>query len=164
MQAIIHNWVCGVAFAGGLCAVCMYLCPAGRVKYVLQMASACVMVLAMFAPLVRMDPDAYASLLAAYREQSVAVLDVSDISAERLNRTVIEQECAEYILDKAQTFGISIDAVTVRVKWEDAGYWVPYEATYTVPDSTVITREFMQAVSEELGIPEERQNASETNE
>lgn len=163
MQTVIHNWVCGIAFAGGLCAVCMYLCPAGSVKYVLQMASACVMVLAMFAPLIRMQPDAYASFLSGYRE-SVSALDVSDISAERLNRIVIEREYAEYILDKAQTSGISIEAVTVRVKWEDAGYWVPYEAIYTIPEGTVITQEFIQMIFEELGIPEERQNASETNE
>lgn len=163
MDAILHSWVCGVAFAGALCAVCMYLCPAGRVKYVLQMASACVMVLAMFAPLLRLDPDAYAGLLTSYREESVAVMGFSDHSAERLNRMVIEQECAEYIWDKAQTYDVPLVGVTVRAKWDDNGYWVPYEVTYETKEDAVPTA-LTKKIAEELGIPEERQKISETNE
>lgn len=162
METILHNWVCSVAVAGGLCAVCMYLCPAGRVKYVLQMASACVMVLALFSPFFRLRSDDYASILAAYREQSTAVMSVTDDSAERLNRMVIEREYAEYIWDKAQTYGLTMAEVEVRAVWDNGGYWVPHEAVYTTAD--LVPEEFLQEVTKELGIPEERQKVRETNE
>jgi len=162
MEAILKQWVCSVAFAGGLCAVCMYLCPAGRVKYVLQMASACVMVLAMFSPFLKLRPDDYASILAGYREQSLEVMSVSDGSAERLNRLVIEREYAEYILDKAQTYDLALSSVDVRAAWDSGGYWVPHEAVYTTSDP--VPEEFLREVTKELGIPEERQSVRETNE
>lgn len=162
MQTILHNWVCSVAFAGGLCAVCMYLCPAGRVKYVLQMASACVMVLALFSPFIKLRPDDYASVLAAFREQSTSVMAVSTDPAERLNRLVIERECAEYILDKAQTYDLPLSSVTVRATWDNGGYWVPHEAVYITNET--VSEEFLQEITKELGIPEERQSVRETNE
>lgn len=162
METILHNWVCAVAAAGGLCAVCMYLCPAGRVKYVLQMASACVMVLALFSPFIKLRADDYASVLAAFREQSTAVMSASDDSAERLNRMVIEREYAEYIWDKAQTYGLTLTDVAVRAVWDNDGYWVPHEAEYTTAD--ILPEAFLQEVTKELGIPEERQKVRETNE
>ena len=162
MQTILHDWVYSVAFAGGLCAVCMYLCPAGRVKYVLQMASACVMVLAMFSPFLKLRPDDYASILAAYREESIAVMSDSVSGAERLNRLVIEQEYAEYILDKAQTHGLTLASVSVRATWDSGGYWVPHEAVYVTGEA--IPEAFVQESTEELGIPKERQSVRETNE
>lgn len=162
MQTILHNWVCSVAFAGALCAVCMFLCPAGRVKFVLQMAAACVMVLALFSPFVRLRPEDYASALTAFREESAAAEPVSGEAGERLNRLVIERECAEYIWDKAQSSGVALTAVSVRCEWDSGGYWVPSEATYTT-DVPVPTA-FLETVTEELGIPKERQSIRETNE
>lgn len=162
MQAILHDWVYSVAFAGALCAVCMYLCPAGRVKYVLQMASACVMVLAMFSPFLKLRPDEYASILAAYREESIAVMSDSAGGTERLNRLVIEQEYAEYILDKAQTYGLTLESVSVRTTWDNGGYWVPHEAVYVTEEP--LPEAFLEKITEELGIPKERQSVRETNE
>ena len=49
MSGLFHDWVWSVACAGAVCALCTWLCPEGRVKHVLQMACACVMVLAMYA-------------------------------------------------------------------------------------------------------------------
>lgn len=163
MQDFLHNWVYGVACAGCLCAVCMYLCPEGRVKNVLQMASACVMVLTLFAPLLKMDMAGYAEMLTEYREQAQEVSNISGETAERLNRMVIEQEYREYILDKADSQGIALTDASVGVTWNEGGYWVPCEAEY-VCGSGAVTQAFLEEVEKELGIPKERQNVCETNE
>lgn len=162
METILQNWVYSVAFAGGLCALCMYLCPAGRVKYVLQMASACVMVLAMFSPFWKLRPEDYASVVASYREESLAVMARPGNPSERLNRLVIERECAEYIWDKAQTGGLTLTDVSVRCVWDSGGYWVPNEAVYTAGEP--VPASFVSEITEELGIPEERQSVREANE
>lgn len=162
METILRGWVYSVAFAGGLCALCMYLCPAGRVKYVLQMASACVMVLATFSPFWKLRPGDYASAVAAFREESLAVMAEPGNASERLNRLVIERECAEYIWDKAQTFGLTLTDVSVRCIWDSGGYWVPNEVTYAAGGP--VPEAFVREITEELGIPKERQSIRETNE
>jgi len=163
MGELLHHWVSSVACAGGICAVCMYLCPSGRVKNVLQMACACVMVLALYAPLAKLDMGGYAEMLASYREQTVALTDQSVSTAERLNRMVIEQEYGEYILDKAQTCGVPLTQASVRVVWNEDGYWVPDEVVYVCAEGTV-SESFQNTIETELGIPKERQSVHETNE
>ena len=76
---------------------------------------------------------------------------------------VIEQECAEFLCDKAQTYDVRLEDVAVRATWDDAGYWIPYEAVYTTSERTIPSA-FTAKVAEELGIPEERQKICETNE
>lgn len=163
MQEFLHNWVYGVACAGGFCALCFYLCPAGRVKQVLQMACACVMLLAMFAPLRKLNPAAYGKHLARYRTEAAALETESDALAERLNRLVIEQEYREYILDKAAEIGQPLTDVTVRVQWDSEGFWVPQAVYYSAPEGNV-TPAFRELMETELGISKERQIADETNE
>ena len=159
MSGLFHDWVWSVACAGAVCALCTWLCPEGRVKHVLQMACACVMVLAMYAPLRELDMDGYAGLLAEYREDSRAVISRSDAMTERLNRLVIEQEYRAYILDKAQTMGEHLEDVSVGVRWDDGGFWVPWGAVY----SNAVSEDFRDTVRNELGIPKERQSVRETD-
>lgn len=163
MEEMLHNWVYGVACAGALCGVCMYLCPEGRVKNVLQMASACVMVLTLFAPLLKLDMGEYAGLLTEYREQVQEVTAVSGDTADRLNRLVIEQEYREYILDKADSQGVALTDVSVGVTWDADGYWAPWSVEYISADGTV-AESFVEEIEKELGIPKERQSLCETNE
>lgn len=159
MSELLRNWVWSVACAGAVCALCTMLCPAGRVKNVLQMACACVMLLAVYTPLAKLDMDSYAGVLAAYREDSLAVMSHSGAMMERFNRLVIEQQYREYILDKAKSRGESLEDVSVGVKWDDGGFWVPWEAVYSDP----VSGAFRETVASELGIPEERQSVRESD-
>ena len=79
---------------------------------------------------------------------------------ERLNRLVIEQEYRAYILDKAQTMGEHLEDVSVGVRWDDGGFWVPWGAVY----SNAVSEDFRDTVRNELGIPKERQSVRETDE
>ena len=160
MSEMLHDWVWGVACSGAICALCTWLCPEGRVKQVLQMACACVMMFAMYAPLRGWNPDGYAEMITAYREESRAVVSQSEAVAERLNRMVIEQEYREYILDKAQTCGEPLEDVSVGVKWDDGGYWIPWEAVYCQD----ISLSFQETIERDLGIPKERQSIREADE
>ena len=163
MSELLRNWVWSVACAGAVCALCTMLCPAGRVKNVLQMACACVMLLAGDGKkdqvTLKLDMDSYAGALAAYREDSLAVMSQSGAMTERLNRLVIEQQYREYILDKAKSRGESLEDVSVGVKWDDGGFWVPWEAVYSDP----VSGAFRETVASELGIPEERQSVRESD-
>ena len=163
MQTVLHDWVWGVACAGGLCALCMYLCPEGRVKRVLQMASACVMVLTLYAPVMQWDMNGYAEILAVFREQRALLTGQAEDMSERLNRVVIEEEYCEYIWDKATQCGVSLEEVSVRAVWNEGGYWVPHETTYTAREGSV-TQAFLEEIEMDLGIPKERQKICETNE
>lgn len=163
MQSVLHDWVWGVACAGGMCALCMYLCPEGRVKRVLQMASACVMVLTLYAPVLQWNMDGYAEMLAAFREQRAMLTGQAEEKNERLNRMVIEGACCEYIWDKATQCGVVLEDVTVRAVWNDGGFWVPHETTYTVGEGSV-TQTFLEEIEMDLGISKERQKIRETNE
>ena len=53
--------------------------------------------------------------------------DQGEQYSKNLNRTIIEDECRAYILDKADETGIELAEVTVTAEWSTDGYWYPHE-------------------------------------
>ena len=77
-----------------------------------------------------------------------------------INQTIIERECAAYILDKADALGLAVSSAAVTARWSEEGFWYPWESRAACSESD---RETLSAVIEaELGIPAERQSWEES--
>ena len=76
---------------------------------------------------------------------------------DRLNRAVIEEQCEEYILDKAEELGANVFGVKVQAQWNLDGLWVPYSAEIDAPDIGSAKTALEGVIQNELGIPAERQ-------
>ena len=92
------------------------------------------------------------------KDMAAEVVGSAEESANRLSRSIIEEETAAYIWDKAQAAGLAPEEVTVTVKWGDTSCWYPYEVrlrTDAPPDAKARLTEILAS---ELGIPRERQH------
>ena len=78
---------------------------------------------------------------------------------EELNRAVIEEECAAYILDKAAQCGVSLADAQVTLQWSTDGYWYPY-AVRLVTSGAAENSRLAQTIEADLGIPRARQEWS----
>ncbi len=151
-------WVRGVFAASLLSSLAMALSPPGRVKAVTRMVCGLVCALAIASPLVTLDMDAVSVGLEAYREQAQIWQEKGEEEGKMLERTYIEEQCAAYILGKAEESAAAVDSVTVEACWDDeALLWYPWSVQVDGAYDAVLSR----LIEGELGVPAERQNWSE---
>ena len=118
------------------------------------------MAAALLSPALGLDMQALPEAVARYGEAARSVAGEAGQEADRLNRTIIERECAAYILDKADALGLAVSSAAVTARWSEEGFWYPWESRAACSESD---RETLSAVIEaELGIPAERQSWEES--
>ena len=153
MTEFFSQWILTITGASILCAAALSIAPKGRVYGTLKMLCGAVMLLALIKPGADFDISAYSVSMARYREHMYQIENNLSETNNRLSRTIIEEECSAYILDKAHVMGMSVDAA-VSAKWGDEDCFIPYEV-YIGGGQEGRTR--LEAVIEaDLGIPKER--------
>ena len=151
MLTLIRDWIISLASSALLCAVLTEITPEGKVKTVQRTVCGIVMAAAFFSPLLNMPYESGSIDIAAYEKAAAAISDDGQKIADTLSRKYIEQECAAYILDKAQTFGCDASGAEVQVRWSSRGVWYPVSAEiYASYNSRLAS-----SVSANLGIAEE---------
>ena len=114
-----------------------------------------IVLLALISPLYSLDTGALARAMARSRETELALSQQAEQAAQRLSRSIIEEECAAYILDKAAETGITLDAASVTARWDEDGFWYPWEARLDGADGS--KKQLAPVIEAQLGIPEARQ-------
>lgn len=153
MAELIRQWVLGLAGAALCCAVLTEITPKGGVKTVVRALCGMVMALALVSPFLRSDGELYALNMAKYREKALEISSRSREISDRLSRTIIEEECRAYILDKAALLGADVDEAAVKLKWSSQGFWYPVECSLTGEYSAGLEA----AIAAELGIEPDMQ-------
>ena len=159
MTGALTDWVRALCGAAVICAAAMALCPDGRVKRVLRLVCGLVMACALLSPVLELDFDAYSRALARYGEEARRTAEGAQEEARELNRSVIEAECAAYILDKAEALGLGACEAAVQADWDAEGFWVPRRGS--VRRTGGYDAALSAAIEAELGIPAERQEWGE---
>lgn len=152
MSGVIRE-VCALSI---LCGVAMSIMPEGSVKRVAGILCSAVIITALVAPLKEFDFDDYARMLSQYRSREASLSARGDEISERLCRTVIEDECSAYIMDKADVLGVAIKEARVEVQWNTEGVWVPYSACIAAEVTSEQKKALEDKLAAELGIPPER--------
>lgn len=140
-----------------LCGLALSLTPEGSVK---RMTNLCCMLLMMISVLTAVrsfDYSAYSLELAHYRELGHSLADEAEERSNRLERLVIEQDCAEYIRRQALSLGINELDPIVKTRWDTSGVWVPESVRMTVSCSSDQREKLQALISAELGIDEMHQ-------
>lgn len=157
MTQTAGQWLLSLCAAAAGCAAALALCPEGRVRRVLRIVCGAVMAVALLSPVRAFDLDLYARAVAQYGEEARALGETAEAESDRLSRGIIEEECAAYIWDKADTLGLQVSSVQVGAHWSDDGCWYPWEAELAVTGDTAALEALSAAVESELGIPRARQ-------
>ena len=151
MTELIRNWLMGITCASMVMAVAEVLVPEGSIRRICRLAGGLMLLLAAINPVLNLDEGALSRALTEYR---IAAQDYGDVLVEKNNllyKTIIEEETAAYILDKAQQLGLDCQ---VRVTCHmEGGVWLPWSVQVTgIAPSASLTR----AVEEGLGVAGER--------
>lgn len=156
MTETLRELILALTGSAAVCALAMAVCPEGRVKGVLRLVCGVVMAVALLSPFLRFDPDAYAAALARYRDTAEEAAAMGTKAQRGMERSIIQADCAAYILDKASSLGVRCEArVTARWSGEN-GCFYPYEAVIACSGGEK-TRSALEAfIASELGIPAER--------
>ncbi len=161
MTDMMHNWLRAVVYTGIVCSTAMMITPAGRVKRVLTMLCGIAMCFAVISPLAGIDFTSYSQAMAQYRLDAEKYAGDGAEYSKNLNRTIIEDECRAYILDKAAEFGIELKSVEVLASWSDEGYWYPTKVRICaclMPQQKQALTDYIEA---QLGVDSSEQEWSE---
>ena len=156
MIELIRAWLVGVTCAAMIVALCESLSPSGTVKKIGRLTGGLVLLLAILQPLRQIDPQDFAGILTQYRVEAMASATALDTRNTQLMKTLIEEETAAYILDKAQAMGIDC-TVAVTAEEREGGYPVPGAVTVTGNLSAEQRRALTHRIEADLAIPAERQ-------
>lgn len=154
MITSIGAWLRSILGAGLISALCLAVCPPGRVRRTLRIACGAAVAAALLSPVLSFDTDAYSLALAQYRELAYNNAASAEDAAKRLNRRLIERDCAAYILSKAEALDMTVCDVSVHAEWS-GDWWLPYSCALRASERSEALAAGIEA---ELGIPIERQS------
>ena len=155
MTDIFSQWLHAVIYTGIVCSIALMLSPDGRVKNALKILCAVAMCAAIVSPLSELDFDAYSKAMARCRLDAEQYTTQGEQYSKNLNRTIIEDECRAYILDKAASLGLT---VTVELEMETRAA-TPYPKAVTIHgEATPAQKQQLQQYLEQtFAIPVQRQ-------
>lgn len=145
--------LCGLSL---FCGIALGLMPEGGVKKAASIACTVVLVMTVLLPLGTLDLSHYSLELAKYREMGEQLEEKGSEVRDSMSRTVIEQECEAYIMDKAEALGIGVDEVNVRAFWNSEGVWVPESAEIRSGCGESEKKRLSDVIFADLGIPAEK--------
>ena len=156
----IGKWIWSIAASAVFCSIVLELSPGGQVKNVLKALCGMLMAIALISPLLRLSLPEYSINLAKYRALGEEMVKAGQEEKDFLSRSIIEEECRAYILDKGRELGLEIRDAKVTVKWNGEGFWYPVECEIYAEYSPRL----VEIIAGELGIREESQKWTEYEE
>jgi len=156
MMGAVRSWLLAVISVSLLCAVAGALMPQGAVKRVGRLVCGLVLLAAILSPLAGLDVEAGQEWLDSYLyDMEHREAELKETVNSQL-KTIIEEEYAAYIVDKAAQLGADCSA---RVECEESaeGLYLPVRAEITGATTVSVQSKLIRAIEEELGIPAQSQ-------
>lgn len=121
----MKSWLFSIVCAAMVAAVAEALTPKGFPKQLVRYAGGLLVLLAVLTPVKRLDSRVFGNAIADWKgryENAAETLAEQNIE---VTKTIIAQETAAYISDKAAELGITQCRVEVRCRMTDRGYPAP---------------------------------------
>lgn len=152
----MRSWILSVTISAMIIAIAEALMPAGTVKKVGKLTGGLVLMLGILQPIVRLDYEELFLVANGLESITVESQETQEENNQELLKSIIEQESVAYVLDKAQSLGISC-TVSIGCDWNEDK--VPYPASAEIRGilDEKQRRQMICLLSEDLGIPKEKQ-------
>lgn len=154
-MSFLKDWLLGVTAAALAVALAQALIPEGAVKKAGTLVGALALLLAVLEPLAKWEPGSL-----SLPEGSLPAVEDVRSGGEEVMKTLIAQKTGAYIVDKGSALGCPC-TVRVSVAQDENGWSVPWSVELSGRWTPQAKRELSQAISEELGIPAQRQSFQE---
>ncbi len=154
VSAIFQYLVCVIASAL-LGSLVQQIAPPGTAGRVAKLACGLLVMLCMISPVLRLDSGKIAAWISELELQKDAAFTGIEVQTKDLQADIISDKVEAYVLDKAESLGLQIEAeVSMNT-----------EGTYPYPDGITIRGAFTQGqkallqsyIEENFAIPEDRQ-------
>lgn len=152
----MRSWIISITVSAMIIALAEGMMPSGTVKKIGKLTGGLVLMLGILQPIVRMD---YEELFQAANGLSEITLEEQakqQEGNEEMMKSIIEDELSAYVLDKAQSLGISC-RVSVHCVAGEGGVSVPEKAEVRGCLSREERQQMEQVLSKDLGILKEKQ-------
>ena len=160
MTGAVRQWLLGVACTALFLAAADSLAPDGSVKKVCRLAGGLALLLAVVSPLLRLDSGMLADALEGYRAQLQSYEETLTEQNKLFYQTIIEENTAAYIVDKAEEMGISCQA-EVTYSYDGNGVPCPWEVTARGNWTDEAREALERLLEDDLGVPPQRQHYEE---
>ena len=154
MMGAVGRWLTAVISVSLLCAMAGALMPQGAVKQVGRLVCGLVLLAAILSPLRELDVDAGRRWLDSYLDSTGQWEAALKETVNRQMKTIIEEEYAAYIVDKAAQLGLRC-TLRVECRETEEGLYLPLRAEVCGPLSDSDQTLLIRLIAEDLGIPEE---------
>lgn len=159
----LRQWLLGVACTALVLAAAEGLAPKGSVKKVCRLAGGLALLLAAVGPLLRLDSGLIARAAEEYRAASQSCEEGLAEKSNLLYQTIIEDNTAAYIVDKAEELGLTCTARVTCEASED-GVYLPVRTEVTGLRTAGEQEKLIRVIERDLGVPAERQFYAEEEE
>lgn len=156
MMAGVGSWLLSITGASVLCALADGLMPAGPVRRVGRLVCGLMLLAVILAPLAQLDLEGGQRWLEEYHLGLEDRTQELERQVDEQMKTIIEQEYAAYIVDKAAEMGLNCTA-RVSCRAEEDGLYLPDRTEVAGPLSQEERGRLSQLIQEELGVPADRQ-------
>jgi len=158
MNTFLHSYIKTLLYTGAICFSAILISPDGSTKKAVWLACAIAMAIAVVYPVTDINFEQYSKVIAEYRTAADKITNNAKEDSENLNRLYIQEQCAAYILDKADKMGIALTKVNVLAQWADEGYWYPVSADIACRCTQNEINTLSGIIESELGISKDSQN------
>ena len=159
---LLKNWIMGIAAASVLLAAAKTLIPKGSVKQVGEFACGLILLLAVSAPLVKLDLKELSIALTELRMAEAQSSELLRLENNMLIKEIIEEKTAAYISDKAKGLGMEC-AAEVTYEYSEEGRTYPVSVKVT-GRWTEAQRSRLEALIEaDLAVSKDKQTYEEEN-
>ena len=156
----LRQWIMGLVGAALVSAAASAVTPEGAVRKVTLFACGLVTVLALAAPLAGVGAGLFAESRADIGARADDITAGADDTYNSLTRSIIEEKCEAYILDKGSLLGIGHISAEVSVRWSTDGCWYPVGAEIVSDADSGQMSDLSWYIEAELGIAAEDQHWS----
>ena len=156
MMAGVGSWLLSITGASVLCALADGLMPAGPVRLVGRLVCGLVLLAVILAPLAQLDLEGGQRWLEEYHLGLEDRTQELERQVDEQMKTIIEQEYAAYIVDKAAELGLTCTA-RVSCRAGEEGLFLPERAEVSGFLTEGERERLSLVIQEDLGIPEEEQ-------
>lgn len=152
MTELVRSWLLGITCAAMVLALAESLAPEGSVKRVCRLAGGLILMLAAISPVLKLEEADLKEITERYQTGVQEYREKLEEENDFLYESIIEENAAAYILDKAEELGISCQ-VSVTVAWTQEGVPQIHSARITGAMTQQQRSELSRILEQDLGIP-----------
>lgn len=157
MTGLVRQWLLGVTAAALVLALAEALAPEGGAKRVCRLAGGLALLLAAVGPVMgALDGSVLTQAVESWKARAQSCEQELEEQRDQFYLTIIEEETAAYVMDKARELGLECSA-EVTYGYDENGVPCPWEVTARGVWTTERRAELERLLEEELGVPAQRQ-------